>query len=501
MKPGSIRVRFAPSPTGKLHIGNAHTALFNWLWARKTGGRFILRIEDTDIERSRKKWEAHIINDLRWLGLYWDEGPDCGGEFGPYRQSDRLAIYHDYAQQLLGQGKAYNCYCTSEDLTRRRREQLAQRQPPKYDGRCRQLTQNEKSALAAQGVKPSLRFKITGENIESADIIRGKLEFNLNTFGDFIIMRADGWPTYNFTAVIDDHLMHITHIIRGEDHISNTPKQLLLNQALGFSPPLFAHLPLILDQNHKPLSKREWYSSIGNYQKQGYLPQALLNYLALLGWSPGGGAEEIMSLAELIDNFSLDSIGRSPATFDLKKATWINSKYLQKLETAELTKLCIPYLQSDPRFKKTLACAEPAWLERVVEAVRPELKVLKDVAELAAVYLYDSIIPVLEAEHPTATDKDLEVIRCLNDEISKLDQLTQENFNSLLDGIKNKTGAGGKQLYQPIRLALTGQAHGSALTDLFPVLGKKHTLDRLTQSLKWFENNALLIIETEEIKK
>jgi glutamyl-tRNA synthetase len=489
MSKTQTRVRFAPSPTGELHIGNARTALFNWLWARKTNGRFILRIEDTDRERSLKKWEDAILHDLSWLGLHWDEGPDSGGEFGPYRQSERLAIYNDYIQQLISRGQAYPCYCTPDELTQRRREQLAQKQAPKYDGRCRRLTEKKRSALKARGVKPSLRFRIKGEKLGFEDLIWGSRGVELNTFGDFVIQRSDGWPTYNFTAVIDDALMDITHVIRGEDHLSNTPKQLLLYQALGLTPPRFGHLPLILDKNRKPLSKRNWYSSVNNYQKQGYLPQALVNYLALLGWSPGQESE-IVEPAELIHKFSLDDIGRSPAIFDIKKAAWINTQYIRKLEISKLTELCLPHLKQDDRFKNTLAEANRDWLEQVIEAVRPDLNTLKDVAKHAAVYLYDSIEPVLKAEQLTLDPKAREVIKLLAEKLDKIDCLSQENFNRLLQEIKTKTGAKGRQLHMPIRLALTGNAHGPELVELLPILGKQRCRQRLQQTMSWLQETV-----------
>lgn len=477
----SIRVRFAPSPTGELHIGNVRTALFNWLMARKCNGKFILRIEDTDLERSEKKWEESILNDLSWLGLDWDEGP--------YRQSERLAIYREYAEKLLDEGQAYYCYCTPGELEKSRRKQLAQKKAPKYDGRCRKLTDKEISAHKASDIKPSLRFRVEGKSIGYNDIVRGKREFDLATFGDFIIMRSDGWPTYNFAVVVDDASMSISHIIRGEDHLSNTPRQVLLYQALGFPVPQFAHLPLILDQDKKPLSKREWYSSVNNYRQEGYLPQALINYLALLGWSPKQESE-IMEPGELVSQFSLEDIGKSPAIFDIKKAAWVNSQYIRGLEISKLTELCLPYLKQDERFKNTLAKAEQSWLEKVIQAVRPELKVLQDVVDAAAAYLYDSIEPVLQTEQPELDEKAVEVIKLLADILDKTETLTVESFQQLTKEIKEKTGAGGKKLFMPIRLALTGSAHGPELVELVPILGKQRCQKRLQQAMDWLQKRG-----------
>ncbi len=483
MSQQQLRVRFAPSPTGELHIGNVRTALFNWLMARKSNGRFILRIEDTDLERSKKKCEQPILDDLRWLGLDWDEGPDRAGDFGPYRQSERLELYQAVAERLLKQGQAYYCYCTPEELSQRRKQQLAGGEAPKYDGRCRKLSAAEGTAQQTRSINPSLRFKIAGNKIEFDDLIKGKLEFDLAAFGDFIIMRATGWPTYNFAGMIDDALMNISHVIRGEDHISNTPKQLLLYRALGYKPPHFAHLPLILDHNNKPLSKRDWYSSVRNYRQAGFLPQALINYLALLGWSPKG--EEIMGLDELKDKFSLADVGRSSAIFDIKKASWINSQHIRKLEIAELTGLCLPYLKQDVRFKETLAEAKTGWLKRVIEAVQPELNTLAEVTRHAACYLYDSIEPALEQEQPEVSPEAMGVIKLLAEKLNELEELTGENVKQLIQELKSETGANGRKLYMPIRLAVTGQAHGPELAELIPILGKKRCRQRLHQMLNW----------------
>jgi nondiscriminating glutamyl-tRNA synthetase len=485
MSQKQIRVRFAPSPTGELHIGNVRTALFNWLWARKHNGRLILRIEDTDLERSKKKWETSIINDLNWLGLDWDEGPDRAGAFGPYRQSERLGIYREVAQRLVIHEQAYYCYCTKVELTQRRKQQLADGHAPKYDGRCRELSAKERSAYEARGIKPGLRFKIAGNNIEFSDLIRGKLVFDLASFGDFVIMRSDGWPTYNFAGVIDDSLMNISHIIRGEDHIPNTPKQLLIYQALGHNPPYFAHLPLILDMDNKPLSKRNWYTSVHNYRQAGFLPQSLINYLALLGWSPRGA--EIMGPDELKNKFSLADIGRSPAIFDIKKAGWINSQYIRELGVAELTELCLPYLKKDARFKNTLAAADTEWLKQVIKAIQPELNTLDEVTKHAAFYLYDSIEPVLEKENPDISPEAIEVIKLLAEKLNRLEQLTGENVKHIINQLQSETGAKGKNLYMPIRLAMTGHQHGPELLEFMPAMGKKRCWQRLHQMLNWLQ--------------
>ncbi len=323
MNEEKIRVRFAPSPTGQLHLGNARTALFNYLYARKTGGTFVLRVEDTDLERSSAEAEEAILNDLRWMGLEWAEGPGRGGEYGPYRQSERREIYARYASELLEKGHAYRCYCTPEELEEKRKRSLARGVPPKYDGRCRNLKPEEEQAFAAEGRASSLRFKVETRRVDFEDLIKGRMSFEGQTLGDFIILRSDGTAAYNFAVVVDDALMQITHVIRGEDHLTNTPRQLLIYQALGWQPPKFAHPPMILGPDHSPLSKRHGATSVTYFREEGFLPEALVNYLALLGWSVDAG-QEIMSLEELSQKFSLGRVSRSSAIFDIDKLQWVN---------------------------------------------------------------------------------------------------------------------------------------------------------------------------------
>jgi glutamyl-tRNA synthetase len=301
-----MRLRFAPSPTGLLHVGNARTALFNWLLARGGGGTFILRIEDTDVERSTPESEAGILEDLRWMGLTWDEGPDVGGPRGPYRQSERLDLYASYARRLIEQGAAYYCFCPAEQIEADRRAAMEAGRPPKYSGRCRDLSRGESGARVSSGEAAVIRFRVPeGRDVVFQDVVRGEVRFSTEVIGDPVLVRSDGNPAYNFTVVIDDVLMDITHVIRGEDHISNTPRQVLLYEALGFRPPVFAHLALVLGPDHAPLSKRHGATSVAEFRARGYLPEALVNYLALLGWSPGGG-DELLDIHELARRFALE---------------------------------------------------------------------------------------------------------------------------------------------------------------------------------------------------
>ncbi len=338
-----IRVRFAPSPTGQLHVGNARTALFNWLLAHGKDGTFVLRIEDTDAERSTRESEISILEDLRWLGLDWDEGPDVGGPHGPYRQSERLHLYASYANELLASSHAYYCFCTAEKLDADRQADLAAGRPPKYHGTCRSLPLADTEARMERGERPVIRFRVPeSEEIRFQDLVRGEVVFSTEVIGDFVIVRSDGRPQYNFAVVVDDSLMEVTHVIRGEDHISNTPRQILLYQALGFTPAEFAHLSLVLGPDHTPLSKRHGATSVAEFRARGYLPEALVNYLALIGWSPrtdGGSGEhdaELQPVDEMARRFAIEDVGHSAGVFDLEKLAWMNRHYMKAAAPARL---------------------------------------------------------------------------------------------------------------------------------------------------------------------
>lgn len=333
-----VRTRFAPSPTGPLHMGNARTALFSWLFAKKEGGDFIIRVEDTDKERSSPKWEQDVLENLEWLGLNWDEGPDKGS-FGPYRQSQRTGIYKEYLEKLLLEKKAYWCSCTKEELEAQRQDQASRGETPRYSGKCRTLSLKEKKDGAA------IRFLVEPKEITFKDLIRGKVSFDMALSGDIVIAKDIETPLYNFTVVVDDELMKITHVIRGEDHLSNTPKQLLLKEALGFKQNIqYAHLPLILGEDKTKLSKRHGDNSVIRFKKEGYLPEAIINFLALLGWNPGD-EREIFSLQGLVKEFSLDRVQKGNAVFNLQRLDWINGFYLRQKDKKTLAELAIPYLK------------------------------------------------------------------------------------------------------------------------------------------------------------
>jgi glutamyl-tRNA synthetase len=341
--PGKIRVRIAPAPTGYMHIGTARTALFNYLFAKKHEGTFILRIEDTDVEKSKKEFEKDIMENLKWLGIEWDEGPDIGGDFGPYRQSERRGIYEKYLKKLLEEKKAYFCFCTKEELEAEKQFQLSIGQPPKYSGKCANLADEKVKEFLAKRKPFVIRFKVPIKKVEFDDLIRGHLEFDSSLLGDIIIAKDFKKPLYNFSCVIDDYEMKISHVIRGEDHLSNTPKQILIQEAFGFPQPKYAHLPLILGPDRSKLSKRHGAISIFEYRKQGYLPEALINFMAFLGWHPGT-ERYIYSMAALIKDFSLERIQKAGAVFNIKRLDFLNGFYIRQRSIEKLTQECLPYL-------------------------------------------------------------------------------------------------------------------------------------------------------------
>jgi nondiscriminating glutamyl-tRNA synthetase len=477
MKEG-VRVRFAPSPTGLLHIGNARTALYNKLFALKHNGAFILRIEDTDVVRHDPAAEAAIMEDLRWLGLEWDEGPDAGGEHGPYRQSERKDIYHKYAQQLLKAERAYPCYCTPDELAQMREELLARGERPRYLGRCRGLSPQQVQELESEGRKPSLRFVIPEGATIVHDIIHGKKVFANDILEDFVIMRSDGRPAYNFAAVVDDALMEITHVIRGEDHLPNTPRQILLYGALEFTLPRFAHHPFLVAPEGERLSKRYGATSVRAYRDEGFLPRAVTNYLALLGGGISGG-EEIMSREQMMEHFSLEGIARSPATFDLGKLRWLNRSHLRAMGGEEILPLARPFLQDLP-----LAQVDDRWLTQVLDAVKGNAETLAEFRDYVSIFLPGEFSLGDEARSVLAEDGALEAVKSMEEVVKGLGQVDEEAFAQVVAALKKRTGLKGKKLFAPIRAALTGRVEGPELKHILPLLGKGVILERLAQFLK-----------------
>jgi len=466
-----MRLRFAPSPTGQLHVGNARTALFNWLLARGQGGTFILRIEDTDFERSTRESERSVVEDLHWLGLGWDEGIDVGGDHGPYRQSERLHAYRAHAVELLAAGHAYHCFCSPEQLEADRAAALAAGQPPKYVGRCRQIPHDEARARIETGEAAVIRFRVPDHrDVSFDDVVRGTVTFNTDVIGDPVIVRSDGVPAYNFAVVIDDALMEITHVIRGEDHISNTPRQLLIFEAFGWRPPVFAHVSLVMGPDHSPLSKRHGATSVAEFRARGYLPEALTNYLALLGWSPGDG-EEIVPMDQLASRFRLQDVGHSAAVFDVDKLAWVNRHYLKAAAPDRLVQLTLPYLRQRGWLSEPTSSGLE-FLERVIPPAASSVDRLEQIpARVAFLFDYSAERALADSRVREEAVASRAVIEALAEELRECGRLgDRETFRAAALRIRERTGHKGKALFHPIRLALTGESEGLELDLAVPAI-------------------------------
>lgn len=476
MKP---RVRFAPSPTGYLHIGNARTALFNYLFAKKTGGTFILRIEDTDRERSKKEFEDEIVKDLRWLGLDWDEGPDKGGLFLPYRQSERQDIYDHMISQLLGDGKAYKCFCTEDELEQERLRQIANGEPPRYSGKCRDLAPLFAKSYEIQGKPHTIRFNVGTGTVEVEDLVKGLVEFDCDKIGDFVIRRSDGTAAFNFANIVDDSLMRVTHVIRGDDHLSNTPRQILISEALRFIPPQFGHLPLIMGEDRAPLSKRHGDVSLKSFRDKGYLSDALINYLAHLGLSYGEG-KEILSMDELIDGFSLDRVAKSPAVFDTGKLDWTNSHYIRNCETKKLRGLLLlHFVKAGVNF----AGKGEEWIENAIDAVKGEASTLAEIVEHLRIFIKEAN-PDDESQAVLKEPGAAEVIKAFREEFEKESNITPEIYKAVSERVKQRCNVKGKALFMPLRAALTGRTKGPEMEKVLVLLGIGEVIRRLGREIE-----------------
>jgi len=532
IRPGEIRVRIAPSPTGALHIGVARTALFNYLFAKKYQGIFVLRIEDTDIERSKSEWEKEIIEGLKWLGLDFEEGPEAGGDYGPYRQSQRGEIYKKYIEKLLEEKKIYYCFCSPEELEARRNYLMSIGEIPRYSGKCRNLSENEIKKNLKTGQPYVLRFKVPSKKVVFQDLLRGKIEYDTDIFGDIAIAKNLITPLYNLASVIDDFEMKITHIIRGEDHIPNTPKQILIAEALEIEKPKYLHLPLILGSDRAKLSKRHNVKSVMEYKKEGYLPEALVNFLAFLGWNPGT-EREIFSLSSLIQGFFLEGIQKSGAIFNHKKLDWLNSFCLRQKSKEKLTELCLPYLiqsgliepysptekppkkgllspgkdfvprgtydsqLSIQRFKTKDGVEEIPfeYLVNVVSLYQERLKKLSEISELTDFFFKEKLDYPKEllrwtppAPRPAMTDKEVEnsidKLKKLLDKI-KPENWTKENIQISLLKLAAEAGEGDRgRILWPLRVALTGKKASAGPFEVAEVLGKEKTLARIKEARK-----------------
>lgn len=473
-----IKVRFAPSPTGPLHIGGARSALFNYLFARHHGADMILRIEDTDLERSNREYEEEIIRSLHWLGIEWQEGVDIGGEQAPYRQTERLEIYRDYARGLLEAGLAYCCFCSEEELEAERQELSEKGQMPRYSGKCRNLTRGQIEEKLAMGIAPTLRFMVPDNQIYVLDdLVRGRVSFDSENIGDFIIMKSDGIPTYNYAVVIDDALMGVTHIIRAEEHLPNTPRQLMLYEALNFKRPEFAHISLILGEDRQKMSKRHGATSLIQYREMGYLPEAMFNFLAFMGWSPEG--EEVMlSRGDIIKSFTLERVSRSPAVFDLDKLNWLNQQYIKKLSLAELGAALQPFIRRS-KYADRATRLNTEQENLFLAAVHERLVCLADIEEHLELFFGDPLYeeaawPVLRQEHvPVVLEAFLGVLP-ENPEYDELGPM----LKALIKQHKLKPA----QVYMPLRCALSGRTHGVDLPYLIAVWGRSEAERRINQT-------------------
>jgi glutamyl-tRNA synthetase len=472
----SVRVRFAPSPTGSLHVGGARTAIFNWLFARHEGGSFILRIEDTDVERSTVESEASLLDDLRWLGLDWDEGPDAGGRSAPYRQSERLGIYRAHADDLEDSGAAYPCFCPDDLLEAKREEAMARGESPRYDGTCLALSAAEVAKNRAAGVPEVVRFRVPAGTVRFHDLVRGDVEMATEMVGDFVLIRSSGLPTYNYAAAVDDHAMGVTHVLRGEEHLSNTLRQILIYEAFGFALPEFGHLPLILAEDRSKLSKRHGGSSLGELRKDGFLPGAVFNYLVLLGWSHPE-EKEVISVEELIALFSLERVSRSPSVYDREKLRWMSGQYIRRSGVNALFPAADPFFP--PGIRKDY---DEGQRKRILELLHEKIETFSDLPVKCAPF---EAVPEYEEDAVTVlTSPDaLPVIEDLERRLrSHGGDLAGTEFKAIVEETGRATGRKGRALYFPVRAALTGAIHGPDLAGLAELRGRESVLGLLVRA-------------------
>lgn len=483
-----VRVRFAPSPTGYLHIGGARTALFNWLFAHKMGGKLILRIEDTDTERLKEDSVSQILTSLKWLGINWDEGPEVGGDCGPYYQSERLDIYKKYAEQLLAEGKAYYCFCTPADLEAQREKQRAAKQPFRYARTCRDFSKEEVEKRIAAGESYSVRVKIPLEGtITVHDLIHGDVTFNMDQFDDFVIVKSNGMPTYNFAVVVDDHLMGMTHVLRAEEHLSNTPKQLLIYEALGWEPPKFGHMPMILAPDRSKLSKRHGATSVEEFRSQGYLAEAIVNYLTLLGWGPGD-ERELFTLNETVDLFELEQMSKKAAIYDTKKLTWMNGQYLSELPLEKILPEAKAFFIKDGLVTEDWFTAHEEYFAKLVDVVRVRVKTLQEVADASTYFFKDiteydakGVAKHFKPESVAILEQCIAAIEA--DDVYDL-ATTEAAYNKI--AADNDLSLG--KVIHPTRLALTGRTVSPGMFDVMVLLGKEKTLNRLHKAVEYIKS-------------
>ncbi len=477
-----VRVRYAPSPTGHLHIGGARTALFNYLYARHMNGKFIVRIEDTDTARNIETGITSQLDNLKWLGIDYDESVDIGGEYGPYRQMERLDTYKKYADELLEKGTFYKCFCTTEEIEQEREAQRASGiAAPQYGGKCRNLTAEQAAEKEAAGQTFSLRMKVP-EQVTYAfdDMVRDRIAFESKDVGDWVVVKSNGIPTYNFAVVIDDHLMKISHVFRGEEHLSNTPKQQMIFEALGWEHPTYGHMTLIVNEERKKLSKRDEsiIQFISQYKDLGYIPEALFNFFALLGWSPEG-EEEIFSKDDLIRIFDTERLSKSASMFDKQKLTWMNNQYIKQLPLEQVVDLALPHLQKAGKLPEQLTEEQSAWAEKLIALYHEQLSFGAEIVALSDLFFTDDL-------HYGETEKEVlsgeqvpEVMASFKEQLASLESFEPAEIKAAIKAVQKATGHKGKNLFMPIRVVTTGQTHGPELPDAISLLGKDKAIARV----------------------
>jgi glutamyl-tRNA synthetase len=466
-----VRCRFAPAPSGSIHVGNARSALFSWLYARRHEGSFILRVEDTDASRVTEEAFQGVLEDLRWLGIDWDEGPGVGGPHGPYRQSERGRAYRDAADRLVAQGNAYPCYCTAEELEERRQAALGRKEPPGYDGRCRRLTPEERAAFEAEGRRPALRFAMPEREWVVHDLVKGEVRWAASQQRDFVIVRSDGTPVFLLAVAVDDMLMGITHVVRGDDLLASAPRNAAVIEALGGTPPVYAHVPQVLGPDGKPLSKRHGSTSVAAFREQGYLPEALTNYLALLGWSKDDHTT-FLSRSELVEAFELERVSHNPAVFDTEKLSWMNNHYIQQLDQDDLAARCVGFLT------EAGLSLDPALLAAAMPLVRERMKTLTEAPELLRFLFTDDIVPN-EGARALIERAPRGYLKAAADALDAVEGWDAEAIAQALDALSEGAGLSRTKGWQPVRAAVTGSNVSPPLPESLELLGRDRTLARL----------------------
>lgn len=482
-----VRVRYAPSPTGHLHIGGARTALFNYLYARHHNGKFIVRIEDTDIERNIEGGELSQLENLKWLGIDYDESIDIGGPYAPYRQMERLDVYTKHAEEMLEKGQAYKCFCTSEELEAEREIQKANGvAAPMYKGKCRHLSVEEVQEKETAGMPYTIRMRVP-ENVTYTfeDLVRGSVTFESKDVGDWVLVKANGIPTYNYAVVLDDYFMKISHVFRGEEHLSNTPKQLMIFDAFGWEAPKYGHMTLIINESRKKLSKRDEsiIQFVTQYKDLGYLPEAMFNFFALLGWSPEG-EDEIFSKEEFIKMFDVNRLSKSPSMFDKQKLTWTNNQYIKQLPLEKVVELALPHLQKAELLPAELSEEQHAWATSLIALYHEQMSFGAEIVELSSLFFNDELEYNEEAAEVLAGEQVPEVMAAFKVQLESLETFEADNIKAAIKVVQKETGHKGKNLFMPIRVVTTGQTHGPELPNAISLIGKEKVIARVAKYAK-----------------